>query len=564
MYAGFFSFFVNLFQLTFSIYMLLIYDKVLTSYSMPTLVVITLIALVAVATMFLLDIVRSRILVRMSIAMDHQMSEPVLQGMIRKSAFAGEGESEATLKDVSLLRNFLSGSSIFAFFDLPWTPIFIGMIFILHPLLGLVAIAGGILTTIAGILQDKATQKPLLLANNIATVSQDLISMGMRNAEAVRSMGMLDALTARWHKLNDVVIQLQSSASDKAGVIQSFTKALGTLMQIAVYAAGAWLAVSGKCTPGVMIAASIIMGRALAPINLGMAAYKQIADTLQAYRRLDQHFKTAADRETMELPPPTGALSCEGVTLVHGGKQPVLFGISFKLNPGESMGLIGPSAAGKTTLCRLLIGLWPPTSGSVRLDGADVFAWDQEKLGKHLGYLPQDIELFSGTVADNIGRFGEYSAEAVVAAAQKAGAHEMILRLPDGYDTKIGMGGARLSGGQRQRIGLARALYGNPRFVILDEPTSNLDEEGVHAFVNTLAQLKEEQVTVVVVSHQMNALANVDKLLLLAGGKVVQFGDRTPILQALTQAAAPQPVPQQAPKPAFPRPVGGVLKAQGN
>lgn len=558
-YAGVFSLFINLFQLIFPIYMLLIYDKVLTSYSMPTLAVITIVAIGALVTMGILDIIRSRILVHMSVAMDNEMSESVLAGMIQKAAFAGK-ESPANLKDVATLRQYLSGSAIFAFFDVPWTPIFIGLIFILHPLLGWVSLGGAVLVMAAGILQDRVTSKNLLVANNITSQSQNLVSLGIRNAEAVHSMGMLGGLTRRWNDLNNLVIELQTKASRHAGLVQAFTKALRTFMQIAIYGVGAWLALTGQCTPGVMIAASIIMGRGLAPIEQGMAAYKQSGEAFQAYKRLSEHFDGPVEPESMDLPAPVGELSCEGATISLPGTSTFLLrGIDFKLAPGESMGLIGPSAAGKTTLCRLLIGLWPPTMGKVRLDGADIFAWDQEKLGKYLGYLPQDVELFSGTVADNIGRFEDYEAEDIVAAAQKAGAHDLILRLPDGYDTKIGIGGASLSGGQRQRLGLARALYGNPKLIILDEPSSNLDEEGEKMLLEALQKLKDQKVTVIVVSHKMSTLASMDKLLIMNNGTVAAFGDRQKVLEALAQnaPAAPQ-------KKAFPAPAGGVIKATGN
>lgn len=557
-YAGVFSLFINLFQLIFPIYMLLIYDKVLTSYSLPTLLVITVVALGALLTMALLDIVRSRILVHMSVAMDNEMSEGVLSGMIQKAAFAGK-ESPASLKDVMTLRQYLSGSAIFAFFDVPWTPIFIGLIFILHPLLGWVSLGGAILVMVAGIIQDRVTSKGLATANIIARESQNLVALGMRNAEAVHSMGMLSGLTKRWHELNDFVIELQTNASRYAGLVQAFTKALRTFLQIAIYGVGAWLALTGQCTPGVMIAASIVMGRGLAPIEQGMAAYKQSGEAFQAYKRLSEHFDEPGNAKGMDLPAPTGELSCEGASIAISAGTFLLRGIQFKLAPGESMGLIGPSAAGKTTLCRLLIGLRPPTVGTVRLDGADVFAWDQEKLGKHLGYLPQDVELFSGTVADNIGRFEDYKADDIIAAAQKAGAHELILRLPDGYDTKIGVGGASLSGGQRQRLGLARALYGNPKLVILDEPSSNLDEEGEMRLLEALKRLKKEKVTVIVVSHKMSTLASMDKLLVLKNGTVAAFGGRQEILEALSQAA---PVAPQ--KKGFTTPAGGVVKAAGN
>jgi PrtD family type I secretion system ABC transporter len=536
-YAGFFSLFINLFQLTFPIYMLLIYDKVLSSYSLPTLMVITVIAVAAIVTMGLLDIARSRLLVRMSVLMDKQMSEEVLAGMISKAAFKGE-QNKATLRDVMTLRNYLSGSAVFAFFDLPWTPIFIGIIFILHPLLGWVAVAGAIIISVSSVLQNKITRKPLAQASNIASASQELITLGMRNAEAVRGMGMLGALTNRWHHMNDAVIRLQTQASNSAGMLQAFSKGLRTLMQVAIYGVGAWLTLSGKGTPGVMIAASIVMGRGLAPIEQGMGAFKQTAEAVEAYKRLKNHFSTPPSIEPMDLPTPEGAISCEGVTLATGNRY-LLQGVQFQLAPGESMGLIGPSAAGKSTLCRLLIGLWPPTAGTVRLDGANVFSWDQEKLGKHIGYLPQDVELFSGTVAENIARLDDIDSEEVVKAAKKAGAHDLILRLPKGYDTQIGQGGATLSGGQRQRVGLARALYRNPKVVILDEPSSNLDDEGEKALLQAFVHLKKSNTTVIVVSHKMSTLTSMDKLLLLRNGRVACFGARQQVLEALSGKIVP-------------------------
>ncbi len=564
MYAGFFTLFINLFQMTFPIYMLLIYDKVLTSYSMPTLIAISAIAVAALVTNAVLDFVRSRILVRMSVAMDKQMSENVLAGMIRKSAVAGGQGSEATLRDVMTLRNYLSGNAIFAFFDVPWTPIFFGLIFVLHPLLGVVSLAGGVAIFASGIIQDRLARKPLVEAGAYSHMSQELVSMGVRNAEAVHSMGMLGALTKRWHGFNDIVIDLQTKASDSAGVIHAFTHTLRTFMQVAIYGVGAWLALTGRCTPGVMIAASIVMGRALAPIEMGMNTYKQTAEAMQSYKRLDAHFKASQKSEPMDLPAPTGQLSCEGVSLIAPDTRYLLQGVQFALEAGDSLGVVGPSAAGKTTLCRVLIGLWPPNEGTVRLDGANVFSWDQEKLGKFLGYLPQDVELFSGTVADNIGRFEDFDSEDVVAAAQKAGAHDMILRLPNGYDTRIGTGGAALSGGQRQRLGLARALYGNPKLVVLDEPSSNLDEEGEKMLLLAMQQLKKEKVTVIVVSHKMSTIANMDKLLVLNGGRIAHFGERRQVLQALAPYTNVQQQQQLQPKTAFPRPAGGVVKIKGN
>lgn len=553
--AFFFSIFVNLFQLTFPIYMLMIYDKVLASYSTPTLIVITIIAVCTVITMGLLDFVRSRIIMRMSVLMDRQMSEPVLKNMIKKAVMQGKDPS-VSLKDVMTLRNYLSGNAIFAFFDLPWTPIFIALIFTLHPLLGCVALAGGIINFISGFLQDKVARKPLDEASMYANQAQEFVSIGTRNAESVRSMGMVGSLTNRWNAINDKVIDLQIQASASSATLQSFTKCLQVFMQISVYGVGAWLALTGRASAGVMIAASIIMGRALAPIQQGMSAYKQTAGALRAFKNAKAFFDGPQEKPKMELPAPQGALSCENIHLTAPGNRQLLAGVNFKLAPGESLGLIGPSGAGKSTLCRMLTGLWMPTSGAVRLDEVNLKDWDKEKLGPHIGYLPQDIELFSGTIAENIARLQQVDSEAVIKAAKLAGIHEMVLHMPKGYDTPIGRGGVILSGGQRQRVGLARALYGNPKLIILDEPSSNLDEVGEQSLQKALDHLRMQKATVIVVSHKMSTLASMDKLLLIQDGKMMVFGKRRDVLAhfAKQQAAAQQQAQQQPAK----RPVPSI------
>lgn len=545
--AFFFSLFVNLFQLTFPIYMLMIYDKVLASYSVPTLVVITIIAVCTVVTMGLLDFVRSRIIMRMSVLMDRQMSESVLENMIKNAVMQGKAPS-VTLKDVMTLRNYLSGNAIFSFFDLPWTPVFIALIFALHPLLGCVALAGGIVNFLSGYLQDKVARAPLDKANMLANKGQEFVSLGMRNAESVRSMGMIGSLTTHWNAINDKVIDLQIQASASSATLQAFTKCLQTFMQISVYGVGAWLALTGRATAGIMIAASIIMGRALAPIQQGMAAYKQTAGALRAFQNIKGFFNRPAERPAMELPAPVGALSCEKLYLAAPGNRQLLSGINFRLNPGESLGLIGPSGAGKSTLCRMLTGLWQPNSGAVRLDEVNLKDWDKEKLGPYVGYLPQDVELFSGTIAENIARLQEVDSEAVITAAKLSGIHEMILHMPKGYDTLIGRGGVILSGGQRQRVGLARALYGNPRLVILDEPSSNLDDVGELSLLRALQYLHQLKATVIVVSHKMSTLSTMDKLLLIQDGKMAMFGPKKDVLEHLNaqaQAAQQQQRQQQ-------------------
>ena len=345
---------------------------------------------------------------------------------------------------------------------------------------------------------------------------------------------MLSGVTHRWEDFNDSVMKLQTQASRKAGLLQSMSGWLRQSMQVFIYGVGAWLTLEGEATAGSMIAASIIMGRALAPVQMGMGSWKQMIEARGSWARLNALFKDRSELEKMDLPAPTGQLEIEHVGFSIG-ERVILDDISFSLEPGESVGMIGPSGAGKSTLCRLLLGIWPASSGAVRMDGSDIFSWDQEKLGPYIGYLPQDIELFSGTVAENIARLNSVDSEKVIAAAQTAGVHQMVLNFPEGYDTRIGDGGIVLSGGQRQRIGLARALYGNPKLVVLDEPNSNLDEAGENALLASLPKLKAAGTTLVVVSHKPSLLVGVDKLLMIADGKIVIFGPRDAVFKKLAE-----------------------------
>ncbi len=531
-YGGIFSIFVSLLQLTFAVYMLLIFDRVLTSYSVHTLVVITVMAAVAICVMVMLDIVRNRLLVRLGIQMEEDLASTVFEKTVKESSQIRTGPPTANMRDVASLRNFASGSAIIAFFDFPLTPICIILIFILHPYLGYIALGGGILSLLLGILADRVSRNALNQANDVNSRSQHLISQSLRNAEAVTSMGMLQGVRDLWQKMNNVVMNLQSMASQKAGVIQASIKGLRLFLQVAIYGTGAYLAVQGLASPGIMIAAAITMGKALAPIDAGIATFKQSVEALGAYRRLSALFSPPPGPERLEMPAPTGAIKCEAVSFASQN-QFLIRNVTFELEAGESMGLVGPSAAGKSTLCRLLTGIWAASAGHVRLDGADIQSWDQQKLGVYIGYLPQDVELFSGTVGANIARLGEMDSEKIIEAARLAGAHDMILQLPKGYDTEVGAGGAVLSAGQRQRVGLARALYGTPRIVVLDEPSSNLDEEGEKALLTCLARLRELKVTVILVSHKPSTLASVDKVLVMKGGQVAMFGPRQQVFGTL-------------------------------
>ncbi|MBN2793020.1 MAG: type I secretion system permease/ATPase [Desulfuromonadales bacterium] len=534
-YGALFSMFINILQLTFPIYMLQIYDRVLSSYSLPTLYAITVAAVVSLVVMAALEFVRSRLLVRCGVAIDQVLSRDVLESVLKEAALTGASPNQATLRDVNLLRNFFGGNAIFTLFDIPWTPLFLTVIYILHPLLGLVATGGAVLLVVFALINEKVTRKPLDAANTVSGFSMKFVEAARRNAQTVHSMGMVNGVASRWSGFNDTVTKLQTQASRQAGLVQSLSGWLRQSMQVFIYGVGAWLTLNGEATAGCMIAASIIMGKALAPVQLGIGSWKSMVEARGAWRRLDALFSQVKPAEGMDLPAPQGQLTAEHVSFAIQGNF-ILRDINFSLEPGESLGLIGPSGAGKSTLCRLLLGIWPSSGGKVRMDGADIFSWRQDNLGPYLGYLSQDIELFSGTVAENIARLGEVDSEEVIAAAKQAGVHDLILNLPKGYDTRIGEGGQVLSGGQRQRIGLARALYKQPRLVILDEPNSNLDEEGEAALVRAFAELKKQGTTLVIVSHKPALLSGVDKVLMLKNGQLALFGPRNAVFSKLMES----------------------------
>ena len=535
-YAFFFSMFVNVLRLTFSIYMLQVYDKVLTSYNLSTLTVITVAAVIALVVMALLEWIRSRLLVRAGIEFDHMLSRDVLKLNLQGAGAPSGGPSaqSGSLRDVQILRNFLGGNAVFAFFDAPWMPIYFALIFILHPSLGWVAVGGGLLVLVLGLLTERLTRRRLEAATHLNAQSFNLTGAAMRNASIVRSMGMIGNVTARWGKVNDLIIRLQTRASRSAGLIHAISKSLRVGLQVLIYAVGAYLTVMHESTAGVMIAASIVMGRALAPIDQAMATYKQSLEARGAYQRLKALLEAPPAQPAMDLPDPAGELTAENLYFAVG-ERPIIKGISFRMPAGQSLAIIGPSAAGKSTLCKLLLNIWQPTSGKVRIDRADMASWDSEKLGPFLGYLPQDVELFSGSVAENIARLGEVDSAGVIRAARLAGVHEMILALPKGYDTQIGDQGAALSGGQRQRIGLARALYGDPRVIVLDEPNSNLDEEGEASLAQAVLNLKRQQATLILVTHKASILSIVDNIMMVQDGQIALCGPRQEVLAKLAE-----------------------------
>ncbi|EAR21906.1 type I secretion system permease/ATPase [Nitrococcus mobilis] len=536
--VGIFSFFINALMLTVPLYMLQVYGRVLASRSEDTLLMLTILALGLLLTLGLVDLARSRILVRVGARFDNRLSDSVLSAML-VSRLRSQRTHGQPLRDLETIRTFLTGPGLLALFDAPWTPIFILVIFVLHPVLGFVALGGAVILFALAIVGELITRGPLREASKVSVNSHAFAESSLRNAEAIQAMGMMTGLLRRWLRRQETAIALQALASDRAGGVSASAKIVRQLLQIGMLGVGAYLAIRQVITPGVMVVASIIMARALAPVEVAINSWRSFLSARSAYARLqDLMAQWRPAQEPMKLPKPSGVLAVEGVVAAPpGATKAILKGVSFALSKGEMLGLIGPNAAGKSTLARLLVGVWEPAAGHIRLDGADVCRWNREQLGPHVGYLPQDVELFDGTVAENIARFHEQPAgDKVVAAAKRADVHEMILELPEGYDTPIGEGGSVLSAGQRQRIALARALYGDPVLIVLDEPNSNLDAEGEEALRTALTNLRAAGKTVVVIAHRPAIINAVDKLLVLRDGRVNMFGPPAEVLPSVTHA----------------------------
>jgi ATP-binding cassette subfamily C exporter for protease/lipase len=563
--VGAFSAITNLLMLAPSLYMLQVYDRVLTSRNETTLLMLTLMILGAYLMISVLELVRSFILVRVGARFDMELNKRVYSAAFEQNLKRVGGSAGQALSDLTNIRQFLTGNALFAFFDAPWFPIYLVVIFIFEPGLGVFALCGTAILVALAFLNERVSKKPLAEANTLSIASASLATNNLRNAEVIESMGMLPNLMGRWFKLHGKFLHLQGEASEKAGLVAAVTKFVQVSLQSLVLGYGALLVLENKITPGMMIAASILLGRALAPVQQVIAVWKTFAGARSAYGRLTELLgNNPARKAGMQLPKPTGLLTVEGVSAVApGGQTTLLRGVSFGLQPGDVVGVIGPSGSGKTTLARLLVGVWPAALGKVRLDGADIYQWNKAELGPHLGYLPQDIELFAGTVAENIARFGDVDAEKVVQAAQRAGVHDIILRLPAGYDTPLGDGGAGLSGGQKQRLGLARAMYGDPAVLVLDEPNSNLDDAGENALLVAVNDLRARGKTIVLITHRTSAIGITNKLLLLRDGAVELFGPTKQVLQALqeknqkqmsaqAQAQPPQPPHSPAQGPAQP------------
>ena len=536
-----FSALLNVLYLTGSFYMLQVYDRVLPSRSLPTLVGISVLALILFAIQGVFDIVRSRILVRIGGALDEAVSGRVHHIVMQLPLKGATSRGVQPLRDLDQIRSFLSSVGPAAFFDLPWMPLYLGVCFLFHPLIGTAATVGGLALVVVALLTDLLTRAPSAEAAQLVGKRNALAEAHRRNTEVVHAMGMAGRLGALWGECNRRCVAVQQQTADIAAGLGGLSKILRMALQSGVLGIGAWLVINEQATGGIIIASSILTSRALAPIELSISQWRAFVAARQGWRRLnDLLVQMPSDQRRMALPKPAHSLAIDDVSIVAPGTgRVIVHDLSFQLTAGQGLGVIGASASGKSSLARAIVGVWPAARGRIRIDGAALDQWSSEALGAHIGYLPQDMALFAGTVAENIARFDpQQSAEAVIAAATEAGVHDLILGLPNGYETQIGEAGSALSGGQRQRIGLARALYGEPFLVVLDEPNANLDQEGEEALTNAIRSVRARGGIVVVVAHRPSALAGVDTLLVMRGGRLQAFGAKEAVLKRSLQAVA--------------------------
>jgi ATP-binding cassette, subfamily C, bacterial len=537
-----FSLAINLLYLATPLYMLQMYDRVIPSSSTVTLVMLTIAVLVALLALAILDIVRAGVLARAGIRLDRLMAARIVTAVIDNAAAAGGARSQP-LRDADTFRQYVTGAGIHAVFDLPWAPIYIAVIFMLHPLLGGFALACAFVLLAMALINERLVKPSLNESNEAAGQNYSFTEMSLRNAEVVRAMGMTEGLLNRWRRDRNRMMERQLAAADRGSAISGLIRFLRLSMQSLILGLGAYLVIERVVTVGSMFAASILLGRALQPVEQIVGSWRGMIAARDAFGRVFFLRAAAPFPPThLALPRPQGQISVDQLSYVlPRASRPLLYNINFRVEPGEAVGVIGPSGAGKSTLARQIVGVLRPTAGSVRLDGADIGTWPRSAVGQYIGYLPQDIELFSDSVAANIARFQLASDEAVIEAARLAGVHDMILHLPDGYETWVGDGGAVLSGGYRQRIGLARAVFGSPSLVVLDEPSSNLDAEGDAALAECMVKLKMARISTVIISHRPATIAVVDKILLLVDGRIEAFGPRSEVLARLN-ARAPIPI----------------------
>jgi ATP-binding cassette subfamily C protein PrsD len=539
--VGFFSAVINLLMLTGALYMLQLYDRVLTSRSLATLVAISLIALAAFGTQGVLDAIRARMLVRIGARFDEMVAPGAFDAVTRLSLKgASSGQAIQPVRDVENIRGFLSGLGPTALFDMPFMPLFLAACFLLHPGLGWLALAGGVVIIVLTISVDLLSRIAAKETQSHAMERHVVVDMARRNAEAIAAMGFRHAVQNRWSDINARYVAGSLRVAATAGSFGSAAKIFRLMLQSAILGLGTYYAIHQEISAGAIIAAAIMSSRALAPIEIAIAHWRSFVASRQSYVRLRESLENLASvAPPLALAKPRRSLAVEEIYVAApGGKRPILQSISFRLAAGSALGIIGPSGAGKSTLARTLVGVWPVASGTVRLDGAALDQWAEDQRGRFVGYLPQDVELFDGSVAENIGRFDpEASPEAIVAAAQTAGAHDLIVRFPQGYDTLIGEGGAKLSGGQRQRVALARALYGDPFLVVLDEPNSNLDAEGERALASAIQAVRQRRGIVVMITHSGYAIESANVIGLMRDGGFVEFGSKDEVAKKLALLA---------------------------
>src|SRR4051812_7898811 len=544
--AGAASLLLNLALLMPSIYMMQVFDRVFSSRSLETLAMLSAIAFLALGLGYCMDIVRSRALNWSGRALDRRLSPGALAGVLREAAGVGGRANTDVLRDIAQLRAFLSSTGVYALFDAPWLPIYLLVISLMHPLLGLAAALGACVLAVLAILNERLmrgrAERSLRYSRDTTRHAEALT----RNAEVIVGMGMTRAAVESWEIRHNQLLDAQAQLSAGSSRLSAVARITRQGLQIVMLAVGAWLVVDAHASPGIMVAATILLGRALQPVEQLIGGWKVLVDARAAWKRLNER-PAVETGPGLQLPEPAGRLEIERVVFTAGTSRPPLIkGVAFTLEPGESVGVIGPSGSGKTTLIRLVLGIWKPQSGAIRLDGADIARWDRDALGQYIGYLPQDVELFGGTIAENIARLGAVDSGKVLEAARLAHAHDMIVRLPDGYETQIGDAGAILSGGQRQRIALARALYGNPKLVVLDEPNANLDAQGEAALAVALDDLKARGITTIMVGHRPALMSRLDNLAVLKEGVLEAFGPSAAILSKVHTVAgksiAPAPV----------------------
>lgn len=551
-YTFLFSAATNILMLAIPIYTLQVLDRVITSQSKDTLLMLTILALFFCVILGAFFMVRSFIMIGLGEWFEKRVSAPMLATAISTSATSHSIHGSQHLRDVTSIKQFMTGPGLMALFDAPWSLIYIFVLYMIHPIAGMIAIIGGVLLLILAILNEAMVKKKLSEANELSVQNMNYVDSSSRNAEAIEAMGMLHPILERWYDNNQVILNLQSSASKRSAVISSLAKTLRLILQITVIGAGAYLVLNNDMSVGAIIACSILTGRALSPFETAIGSWQGLTTARKAYERLTKSLEIAPMRDSsMSLPDPKGKLTSQQLVFgAPGSNKAIIKGVEFDIAPGKLVGIIGPSAAGKSTLVKLITGILKPNAGSVRLDGADVYQWDRNEFGKHVGYLPQDVELFGGTVRDNICRFDKNAQDKdIIDAAKVAGVHELILKLPKGYATEIGASGANLSGGQRQRLGLARAFYGTPKLIVLDEPNSNLDDTGDIALIRALIEAKKRQITVVIVSHRPSILRAMDHIIVMADGKVADQGPGPEILKKFTTPPPQKKAPPNTKKP---------------